>query len=185
MHCRSSCPSVTGTTNTDPGTVAGGEAHVDLRGLGTARTLVLVDGMRLIPGNGDGVPDLNVIPPALIESVEIITGGASAVYGSDAISGVVNLKLKKEFEGVEMSGRWGQTDRDDGEQYDLALTAGTSFAEARGRVIGFVGYSSREQIDRVARDFAKVDLVYKGWLDAPEGEIGPGNDYFAGPKQLY
>ena len=96
-----------------------------------------------------------------------------------AISGVVNLKLKREFEGVELSGRWGQTDRHDGEQYDLALTAGTSFAESRGRVIGFVGHSSREQIDRVARDFAVVDLLYKGWIDAPEGEIGPDNDFFA------
>ena len=173
-------PSVTSTSNiTGVGFVGNGESNVDLRGLGTPRTLVLVDGMRMIPGNGEGVPDLNVIPPALIESVEIITGGASAVYGSDAISGVVNLKLKKEFEGVEISGRWGQTDRHDGEQYDLALTAGTSFAERRGRVIGFVGHSNREQIDRVARDFATVDLVYKGWLGAPEGEIGPGNDYFA------
>ena len=112
----------------------------------------------MIPANGDGVPDLNVIPPALVESVEIITGGASAVYGSDAIAGVVNFKLKSEFDGVEFAGRWGQTEHDDGEQYDASITAGTPFAEGRGSFMGFVGYSNREQIDRVARAFATPDL---------------------------
>jgi outer membrane receptor for ferrienterochelin and colicin len=108
-------PSLTSTSNAQ----GNGQANLDLRGLGAARTLVLVNGTRMIGATGDGVPDLNVIPPALIESVEIITGGASAVYGSDAIGGVVNLKLK-EFDGVEVSGRQ-QTDRDDG--VTISLTA--------------------------------------------------------------
>ncbi len=89
-------PNLTGTSNG----VEDGQASLDLRGLGTTRTLVLVDGRRLIPSNGEGVADLNVIPPSLIENVEIITGGASATYGSDAIAGVVNLKLRRSMDGV-------------------------------------------------------------------------------------
>ena len=86
-----------------------------------------------MPANGKGVADLNVVPPALIESVEIITGGASAVYGSDALAGVVNFKLKRDFDGVEIDGSWGQADRGDSTQYEAGLTAGTNFAEAAGR----------------------------------------------------
>jgi len=92
-------PSYTSTSN-NPGN--GGQANVSLRGLGPTATLVLVDGKRLMPANGDGVTDLNIIPSSLIESVEIITGGASAVYGSDALAGVVNFKLKRKFDGAEI-----------------------------------------------------------------------------------
>ena len=92
---------------------------------------MLVDGKRLMPANGDGVTDLNIIPSSLIESVEIITGGASAVYGSDALAGVVNFKLKRKFDGVEIDGTWGQTERGDGTQYEPGLTAGTNFAEGQ------------------------------------------------------
>ena len=101
--------------------------------MGASRTLVLVDGRRLTPANGEGEPDLNVIPPALIESVEINAGGASATYGSDAIAGVVNLKLRRSMDGVHYGGQRGQTDHSDGEEYDLSLTAGTKFADDRGR----------------------------------------------------
>lgn len=104
-------PAYTGTSNNPAN---GGQANISLRGLGPTSTLVLLDGRRLIPANGDGVPDLNIIPSALIESVEIITGGASAVYGSDALAGVVNFKLRREFDGFEVEGSWGQTDRGDG-----------------------------------------------------------------------
>jgi len=111
-------PGYTGTSN-NAGTYSEGRAGLNLRGLGDNRTLTLVDGRRLTPVNGNGETDLNVIPPALIESVEIVTGGASAVYGSDAIAGVVNFRLRREFDGVELGGRWGQTDRGDGEEYDV------------------------------------------------------------------
>ena len=134
-------PSFTSTSN-NPGN--GGQANLDLRGLGTTSTLVLVDGKRLIPASGNGVVDLNIIPASLIESVEIITGGASAVYGSDALAGVVNLKLKREFDGFQIDGTWAQTDRSDGTQYEAGLTAGTDFAGGRGSVVGFVGYADRE-----------------------------------------
>jgi outer membrane receptor protein involved in Fe transport len=165
---------VPGRTSTSNG-VADGQASVDLRGLGPSRTLVLVDGRRLIPANGEGIPDLNVIPPALIENVEIITGGASATYGSDAIAGVVNLKLLRSFDGVQFGGRWGQTSQSDGDEYDLSLTAGAPFGDGRGSVMGFVGYTDRAQVNQGARDFSQVFLVYEG---PGSGTMGPRNAYF-------
>jgi outer membrane receptor protein involved in Fe transport len=163
-------PASTGTSNG----VSDGQAQLDLRGLGAGRTLVLVDGRRLIPANGEGVPDLNVIPPALIENVEVVTGGASAIYGSDAIAGVVNLKLRKSFDGVQFGGSWAQTDRRDGEEHDLSLTAGTDFGGGRGSIMGFVGYSDRGQVNSAARDFSRVTLAPVG---PGLGVTGPGNTY--------
>lgn len=151
-------PALTGTSNG----VADGQATVDLRGLGATRTLVLLDGRRLVPSNGEGVPDVNMIPPALIENVEIVTGGASAAYGSDAIAGVVNFRLRRSFDGIEFGGRWGQTSRGDGDEYDLSITAGTPFADGRGSVMGFVGYSNRGQVNQGDRRFSDVSLYYEG-----------------------
>ena len=96
-----------GSTSNNPGN--GGQSNVQLRGLGATSTLVLLDGRRIIPANGSGVVDVNLIPPSLIESVEVVTGGASAVYGSDAIAGVVNFKLRNKFEGVQFDVRSGVT----------------------------------------------------------------------------
>ena len=151
-------PSYTSTSN-NPGN--NGQANVNLRGLGTTSTLVLLDGKRLMPANDLGVADLNVVPPALIESVEIITGGASAVYGSDALAGVVNFKLKRDFDGVEIDGSWGQTDRGDSTQYEAGLTAGTNFADGRGSIMGYVGYADRELATYGDRDFAKYPLALR------------------------
>ena len=90
--------------NTITSNNAGGEdfATIDLRGLGPARTLVLVDGERVPAASTTGVVDLNTIPAGLIERIEVVTGGASAVYGSDAIAGVVNFILKQDYEGAEI-----------------------------------------------------------------------------------
>ena len=134
----------------------GGQANVQLRGLGPASTLILMDSKRLIPANGTGVVDLNIIPPSLIESVEIITGGASAVYGSDAIAGVVNFQLKNDFDGVEFEGHWGQTERGDGADYGGGVTAGGDFADGRGSVLGYVGYAERETVLSTKRDFPGI-----------------------------
>ena len=169
-------PAYTGTSNNagNLNAYSEGRAGLNLRGLGDNRTLTLVDGRRLAPVNANGETDLNVIPPALIESVEVVTGGASAVYGSDAIAGVVNFRLRKEFDGVELGGRWGQTDRGDGEEYDISVTAGTDFAAGRGSVIGYVGYYDRAQINLPARDFSQAALIYVG---PGEGITGPGSAY--------
>ncbi len=160
-----------------------GQANVSLRGLGTASTLVLVDGRRLMPANGNGVADLNIIPSSLIESVEIITGGASAVYGSDALAGVVNFKLKRDFDGVEIDGSWGQTDRGDGAQYEAGLTAGTDFADGRGSIVGYVGYAERELVTHGDRDFSKYALAYAG--GPGRGTLGPASAFLpAGSSQI-
>ncbi len=164
-------PAYTSTSNNPSN---GGQANVSLRGLGTTSTLVLLDGKRLMPASGNGVADLNIIPPSLIETVEIITGGASAVYGSDALAGVVNFKLKRKFDGVEIDGTWGQTDRGDGAQYEAGLTAGTDFAGGRGSVVGFVGYADRELVTNADREFSKYGMAYVG---PGAGSLGPDNAF--------
>jgi iron complex outermembrane recepter protein len=167
-------PDVSGTSN-NPG--ESGQAFLNLRGLGPTATMVLLNGRRLIPSNGAGVVDVNLIPPTLLESVEIITGGASAVYGSDAVAGVVNFRLRQSFEGVEVGGTWGQTDRGDGEQWDAHLTAGARFADGRGSVYGFVGRSDRELVTQGDRRFSRYALQYVG---PGNGLLGPDQAFLAG-----
>ncbi|MBU0793441.1 MAG: TonB-dependent receptor plug domain-containing protein, partial [Alphaproteobacteria bacterium] len=119
-----------------------GAQTVDLRGLGGSRTLVLVDGRRFVPGTTQGnftrpagAVDLNMIPTSLIQSVDVVTGGASAAYGSDAVSGVVNLILNKDLTGVRVTAQQGISQRGDASETSLSLGAGTSFADGRGHVI--------------------------------------------------
>ncbi|CAN5577734.1 TonB-dependent receptor [soil metagenome] len=133
----------------------GGQANLNLRALGSQRTMVLVDGRRLQPANADGSADLNIIPPALIENVEIITGGASATYGSDAIAGVVNLKLKRRFEGVQLDAQYGVSAQGDARTKDLAVTMGGDFADERGAAVLSVGYSERDPLAFTRRDYLR------------------------------
>ena len=135
-----------------------------------------------MPANGNGVADVNIIPSSLIESVEIITGGASAVYGSDALAGVVNFKLKRKFDGVEIDGTWSQTDRGDGTQYEAGLTAGTDFAGGRGSVVAFVGYADRELVTNADREFSRYPLEYLG---PGAGHLGSGQLVRAGRIGLH
>ena len=101
-------------TNSNFSTSSAGVATVDLRNLGTSRTLVLVNGRRFVAGiPGESAVDLNTIPTQFIERVDILTGGASAVYGSDAIAGVVNIIYKKNFEGVEVDAQYGTSNSGD------------------------------------------------------------------------
>src|SRR6202043_3684521 len=93
---------------------AGGQAYGDLRGPGPNRALVLIDGRRPMPSNPNGSIDLNTIPMSMIENVEVITGGASSTYGSDAIAGVLNFKLRDHFSGAEASYTQGETTKGDG-----------------------------------------------------------------------
>jgi outer membrane receptor protein involved in Fe transport len=163
--------SATGTSN-NPGN--DGQANVSLRGVGVAQTLVLIDGRRLMPADGRGSPDLNVLPPALISSVEVVTGGASAAYGSDAIAGVVNFKLIDHFDGIELGGQWSQTDQGDGDEYTIGLTAGGSFADGRGSLMGYVGYTDRAQVNQSDRAFSRIPLKY--YADESHG-VGPGGKF--------
>ncbi|MCC5611594.1 TonB-dependent receptor plug domain-containing protein, partial [Nostoc sp. CHAB 5834] len=121
-----------------------GSATVDLRGLGASRTLVLVNGHRFIPYDKSNAVDLNSIPASLIERVEVVTGGASAVYGSDALAGVVNFIFKRNYEGFGFDTQYGISGFGDGEQFNASMTFGSNFADDRGNVTGFVGYSDRD-----------------------------------------
>ncbi|OUL57355.1 TonB-dependent receptor domain-containing protein [Pseudoalteromonas ulvae] len=118
-----------------------GVSSADLRRLGASRTLVLVNGKRHVAGSpGSSQVDLSTIPSALIERVEIITGGASAIYGSDAVSGVVNVILKRDFEGLEFNAQYGNSTEGVGsENYSFSLLGGADMADGRGNITFFLG----------------------------------------------
>lgn len=133
----------------------GGQSNLQLRGLGANRTLVLLDGRRLVPSNSTTTVDVNIIPAQLVQSIEVVTGGASAAYGSDAIGGVLNFKLR-DFEGFEVSTQYGVTDRQDGETQMISLALGGEFAEGRGRGMLMASWNSREAIYNAARPFSAI-----------------------------
>lgn len=151
-------------TSNNPGN---GTATVDLRGLGSNRTLVLVNGRRASPTGGAGVVDINTIPNSLIESVEVVTGGASAVYGSDAIAGVVNFKLKDDFEGAQISAGYESTEEGDAEVFSADVTIGGNFAEDRGNAVINFSHTDRSDLFQGDRDFATFAQF--------EGEDDAGN----------
>ena len=144
-------------TSNNPGN---GTATVDLRGLGSNRTLVLINGTRAVPTTQGGSVDINNIPTALIERVEVLTGGASAVYGSDAVAGVVNFVLKDDFEGVSFNVMTEQTEEGDAELTSIDLTIGGNIADGRGNVVINAQYTDREDLfqgDRGFANFAQFD----------------------------
>lgn len=131
-----------------------GRAFIDLRGLGTNRNLVLIDGRRGMGSTAGGTVDVNTIPTALIERVEVITGGAASTYGPDAVAGVVNFILKKNFEGFAIDSTYRVTEAGDGTEWGTDLTFGGSFADGRGTSVFNASYFNREAIYKGARGFA-------------------------------
>ncbi len=121
----------------------GGQSYADLRGLGAERTLVLLDGQRLVPTSPAGSVDLNVIPMALIKSVDVITGGASAVYGSDAIAGVVNFRLRQHFSGIQLSYQHGASTHGYGKEDSFSVLMGGNFAHHKGNAVVDMEYNER------------------------------------------
>jgi outer membrane cobalamin receptor len=152
--------------NTASGAATLGIASVNLRGIGPNRTLVLVDGRRAQPANASLVVDLNTIPTAAIERVETITGGASAVYGADALAGVVNFVLKKDFEGADMDFQTGVTQEGDGNETRFTTLLGVNSADGRGNVMFGLEWYDREEVMQRDREFFR-----KGWED-PANETG-------------
>jgi iron complex outermembrane recepter protein len=134
-----------------------GISTVQLRGLGTNRTLVLVDGRRAQPANSTLVVDTNSIPSAALESVEIITGGASATYGADALAGVTNFKLKSNFEGIDLQMRTGITEEGDGAEHRVSMLLGTSLA-GRGNAMLGVEWYERDEVLAIDRGFYRNAL---------------------------
>jgi iron complex outermembrane receptor protein len=129
-------------TNSNFLTSGGGVSTVNLRNLGDSRTLVLVNGRRFVSGvPGDTAVDLNTIPIDFIERVELLTGGASATYGSDAVAGVVNIILKRNFNGLIVDGSAGRSAKHDDQKRKLSLTFGTSSADGASNIMGHFGYT--------------------------------------------
>jgi outer membrane receptor protein involved in Fe transport len=164
-----------------------GAATIDLRGLGSQRNLVLINGRRAVPFNDDGEVDTSMIPTALIERIDIITGGASAVYGSDAISGALNVILREDFEGVDVNLSTSQTGEKDGQDTYAAVTLGTNAADGAANLVLSLGYQERESILLGARPLGELGIAtadgsgYAQYLagqpptPAPAGCGGPGS----------
>jgi outer membrane receptor protein involved in Fe transport len=123
-----------------------GARTLDLRGLAPQRTLVLVNGRRFIPSSPQGTVDLNLIPTMLVKRAEVVTGGASAAYGSDAVAGVVNLMLDTQLEGLRGQMQYGISERGDDRNYQFAIAGGTSFGEGRGHIVAAFEYAKSDGI---------------------------------------
>lgn len=158
----------TGSTSTG---LNGGQSYASLRGLGAKRTLILLDGRRLQPSNPDGSVDLNIIPEALIENVEVITGGASTAYGSDATAGVVNFKLKRSFNGLTADAQYGISEKGDAESFRFSVTGGSDFAEGKGRAVLSFDYTNRDRALQSARDYYIFRTSAPGLSTIPQGTV--------------
>ena len=147
--------STNGNNNLDAGA-----AFVNLRGLGANRSLTLVNGRRRVSGSAtSSAVDLNTIPAAMIGRVEITTGGGSALYGADAVSGVVNVITKTGFEGLEMSAQGGISDRGDAENYSLNAFGGTKFSDSRGSLNFGVSYNKEAAVAVDDRSYLRHQLT--------------------------
>jgi iron complex outermembrane recepter protein len=133
-----------------------GIASVDLRGLGSNRTLVLINGKRFVPANLGGVVDTNNVPVSLLERVDLVTGGASAVYGADAVSGVVNFVTRRNFTGIEARTMYSVSGEGDAKRRNNDLTLGANLADGRGNVAVHVGTTRTEALRLGERDYANT-----------------------------
>jgi iron complex outermembrane receptor protein len=200
-------------------TTAGGVSTADLRGLGPNRTLVLVDGRRLGQGSPytfiqQPAPDLDQIPAGLVERVEVVTGGASAAYGSDAIAGVVNFILKKNFQGMQIDGQWDENRHDnhdlfmqnqvtqfggtpatgtsvDGRQHNFDVLMGTNIDDNKGNITAYLSYRHADPVVSTQRDFGGCGLGptlnNAGMVDGVTCSGSSNSNYFQplfGPNSL-
>jgi outer membrane receptor protein involved in Fe transport len=137
----------------------GGAATIDLRGLGTNRSLVLVNGRRLVPYSLGGTVDTNSIPIALLSRVDLVTGGASVVYGADAVAGVANFNLNRKFTGVDLTTSYGATtDQHDAKRRRTDLTMGANLADNRGNVVVSIGTTKVDPLTQGERDYGITSL---------------------------
>lgn len=154
------------TTSNNPGN--GGQSNVNLRGLGSNRNLVLVDGRRVMPSASDMTVDLNTIPAAMIESLELVTGGAGAAYGADAVSGALNLKLKKNFEGFDFRfSNSNHLEEGDNKENNWSAVLGANFNDDKGNALFGFDHSTRQGMVKGQRPFAAVATSGTSFL--PEG----------------
>ena len=176
-------PSMMGSTGVQSnvnGTSGGqnGLASFNMFGLGTIRTLTLLDGQRFVPGNVTGVNDINQFPQMLIQRVDVVTGGASASWGSDAISGVVNFITDKKFIGFKTNISAGISNYNDNATLSISAAAGTSFAGGRGHFTVSVDYSHS---DGVEGDWKRLSCCGG---DSLKDALGNGRSWYAAPTSM-
>ncbi|WP_257545619.1 TonB-dependent receptor domain-containing protein [Sphingopyxis sp. DBS4] len=184
-----SLPSVFASQSSTAANGADGTASVDLRGLGTTRTLSLVNGRRLLPGDpspGSGsAADINMIPAALLKNVQVLTGGASATYGADAVAGVVNFVMDTDFTGFRLDGQYSVFQHNnrnklapgindargfgyprgsvvDGGTVDVTATFGAAFDDGRGHIVAYAGYRKANAILQSRRDYSACTIQNTG-----------------------
>jgi len=190
-----SLPSVVASQASGLANGAEGTAYVDLRGLGPARTLALINGRRIVPGEpgptGSSAADINIIPAAMLKRIEVLTGGASSVYGADAVAGVVNFIIDKDFTGLRLDAQYGfyqHNNRNkvmpplldarinagfdgydypkgsvtDGGSYDGTLAFGADFEDGRGHVMAYAGYRKVKAVPQSNRDYSACTLQNNG-----------------------
>src|SRR5471032_9817 len=159
-------------TNSNFVTSSAGVSTVNLRGLGDSRTLVLVNGRRFVSGvPGESAVDMNTIPTDFIERVELLTGGASATYGSDAVAGVVNIILKRNFDGVLVDASLGQSDYHDDSKKKLAITFGTTSADGASNIMGHFGYSKQGAVYSRNRPDTAIDNQSRALVTGDPADI--------------
>jgi iron complex outermembrane receptor protein len=140
-------------------TTAGG-SYLNLRGMGLNRTLVLLDGTRIAPADANGSVNIDNFPTALLQRVDVVTGGASAAYGADAVAGVVNFVLDREFEGLKARASAGVTAEGDGENRGVSIAGGHGFLDGRLHLIGSVDV---HEIDQVGPDRERFSDWWRDW----------------------
>ncbi len=147
-------PSIAGAATNPQVNNGGGTgiSSVSLRGLGSNRTLILIDGQRVLNG------DINTIPASVVERIEVLKDGASSVYGSDAIGGVVNFIMRKDYQGAEFTGDYGISDKDDGERRGASITIGQT--TDRGSVVAGLNYNKFDAVSAGKRDFSRNAQYY-------------------------
>ena len=167
-------------TSNNPGS---GIATVDLRGLGSTRTLVLLNGKRMVPSTQGGTIDINNIPTAMIDRVDVLTGGASAVYGADAVAGVVNFILKNDFEGMELNAGYEMTtEYSDATLFSADVTFGANTSDGKGNVIFNISHTDRGEVFQADRSYTN----FSQWDDGEGGLYnggssgGPNTNIFSG-----
>ena len=158
-------PAETSTTNNG----GSGLATLNLRDLGAQRTLVMVNGRRMVATDARGRVDVNNIPLALIDRVDVVTGGQSAVYGSDAVAGVVNFIMKDDFEGLDITGQYKISERGDGDTRTANITMGSNFADGRGNIVAHVNFTNRLNFLQGDRSFSREVLQDVGGEFVPAG----------------
>lgn len=161
------------TTSNNPGN--GGQANIDLRGLGANRNIILIDGRRAMVSASDQSVDVNTIPLAMVESIEVITGGAGAVYGADAVAGVINVKLKRKVQGVTLTaGTSNAMDKRDAREDRISIVAGNAFEGGAGGATMYFDYAKREALIKSQRAFAAVATSTTSFF--PEGGYRPSGN---------